>query len=616
MACKEFYTIALHDSHQYLPCRFRWADCQLKYLVDCNPADIQHALETLPDTLDETYERALREIKEAKWKYARRLLLCIAVASRPLQVEELAEVLAFDFDVGPIPKFCEDLRLQNPVQAVLSTCSTLVSVVKVGNSKVVQFAHFTVKEFLTFDRLAEKDDAISRYRISMIDAHALLAQACLGILLHLDKDVTRDGLKNFPLAGYAAEHWPEHARFEGVSENVAEGMQQLFDRRKSHLAVWLWMYDPTLPYWRRESSAKVPSPPRGTPLHYAAFCGLQGPVKVLVIENSEDVNSRSFDNESTPLHLALQNGYLEAARILVEHGADAAAPTKDGWSPVHYVSQQGHVELARLMLIKHGGIVEAQTKDGETPLHLASRRGHLELAQLLLEHHANIEAQNKDGERPHYLASHQGHVELARLFLEHGADVAVQNKEWETLLHLASNRNFVELARLLLKHGADVAAQTKDGKTPLCLASHQGHVELARLFLEHGADVAVQNKEGETLLHLASNRNFVELARLLLKHGADVAAQTKDGKTPLCLASHQGHVELARLFLEHGADVAVQNKEGETLLHLASNRNFVELARLLLKHGADVAAQTKDGKTPLCLASHQGHVELARLFLE
>jgi hypothetical protein len=227
------------------------------------------------------------------------------VASRPLRVEELAELLAFDFDIGPIPTFCEDARLQNPVQAVLSTCSTLLSVVKVRrsyyddrDSEVVQFSHFTVEEFLTSDRLAEKDDAISRYRISMADAHTLVAQACLGILLHLDKDITRGGLKNFPLAGYAAEHWMRHARFEGVSQNVVEGMQQLFDRRKPHhLAVWLWIYDPTLPSWGQDKSANVSSPPRGTPLHYAAFCGLQDVVKALAIANPEDVNSRSFNNE-------------------------------------------------------------------------------------------------------------------------------------------------------------------------------------------------------------------------------------------------------------------------------------------------------------------------------
>src|SRR6267142_2146349 len=541
MACKEFYTIALHDSHQYLPCRFRWADCQLKYLVDCNPADIQHALETLPDTLDETYERALREIKEAKWKYARRLLLCIAVASRPLQVEELAEVLAFDFDVGPIPKFCEDLRLQNPVQAVLSTCSTLVSVVKVGNSKVVQFAHFTVKEFLTFDRLAEKDDAISRYRISMIDAHALLAQACLGILLHLDKDVTRDGLKNFPLGGYAAEHWPEHARFEGVSKNVAEGMQELFDRRKSHLAVWLWMYDPTLP-WRRGKSAEVPSSPRETPLYYAAFCGLHDVVESLAIEHPQDVNSRTFDNESTPLLLASHRGDLELARVLVKHGAEVVAQTKNGETPLHLASRQGHIELARLV-VKHGADVAAQAKNGETPLHLASQQNHVGLARLLFEHQVDVSAQTKDQETPLHLASQQNHVELSRLLLEHGADVTAQTKDGLTPLHWAFHRGHLELARLLLEHSANVAAETKDGETPLHWASHWGHVELARLLLEHSANVAARSKDGETPLHWASYRGHVELARLLLEHSANVAARSKDGETPLHWASYRGHVE-------------------------------------------------------------------------
>src|SRR6267142_1881375 len=571
MACKAFYTTFLHNSHPYLPDRFRWADCQLKYLADCDPPNIRRALDTLPATLDETYERSLRAIK--KWESARRLFLCVAVASRPLRVEELADILAFDFEAGQTPKFNKKWRQQKPVQAVLSTCSTLLSVVKVRRSyydaeesQVVQFAHFTVKEFLTSDRLAEKDNVISRYHISMTDAHTLVAQACLGILLHLDKDVTRDGLKNFPLAGYASEHWPEHARFEGVSQNVAEGMQQLFDRRKHHLAVWLWMYDPTLSFWRQDDKSDIVQlSPRGTPLHYAAFCGLQGPVKALAIENSEDVNSRSFDEKLMPLHLALQEGHLEVARILVEHDADVAAQTEDGRAPVHTVSQQGHVELVRLMLIKNGAIVEAQTKDGETPLHLASRRGYVELARLLLEHHANIEAQTKNGEWPLYLASQHGHMELARLFLEHHANVEVQTKEGETLLHWATNQSSMELARLLLEHHANTEAQTKNGEWPLYLASQQSYMELARLLLMHGADVAAQTKDGYAPLHLALHLKHAELAWLLIEHGADAAAQTKDGETPLHRASHPGHARLTRLLFEHGVNVATKTKEGETL---------------------------------------------------
>jgi ankyrin repeat protein len=621
MACEAFYTSFLHKSHLYLPDRFRWADCQLKYLADCDPPDIRRALNTLPETLDDTYERTLRAIK--KWKSARRLFFCVAVASRPLRVEELADILAFDFETEQqTPKFNKKWRQQNPVQAVLSTCSTLLSVVNVRrsyyddrDSEVVQFAHFTVKEFLTFDRLAEKDDAISRYRISMTDAHTLLAQACLGILLHLGKDVTRDDLKNFPLAEYAAEHWLEHARFEGVSQNVAEGMQQVFDRRKHHLAVWLWMYDPTLPYWRRGRSAEVPPPPRGTPLHYAAFCGLHHVVETLAIEFRQDVNSRDFDDESMPLHLASREGHGDVTQILFKHGADTEARTKDGETPLHLASQQNHVELARFLL-KHGANTETRTKDEETLLHWASSRGHVELSRLLLEHGANVAAQTKDGETPLHLASQRNHAELAQLLLRHHADVAAQTKDGETPLHLTTQLNHVKLTRLLCEHGADVAAQTKDGVTPLHLAFDFRNLELAQLLLKHVDDVTAQTKDGETLLHLASEWGHVTLAQLLLKHGADVAAENKDGETPLHRASHWGHVELARLLLEHSANVAAETKDGETPLHWVSHLGHVELARVLLEHSANVAARSKDGETPLHWASYRGHVKLARLLLE
>jgi hypothetical protein len=121
------------------------------------------------------------------------------VASRPLRVEELAELLAFDFEAGPIPKFHEDWRLEDPVDAVLSTCSSLLAIVDGGYpfGKVIQFSHFSVKEFLTSARLAEASDIIPRrYHVSMTPAHTLAAQACLGILLHLDKDViTSDSLE-------------------------------------------------------------------------------------------------------------------------------------------------------------------------------------------------------------------------------------------------------------------------------------------------------------------------------------------------------------------------------------------------------------------------------------
>jgi len=347
-------------------------DCQLAYLTNCFPRNIRGILNELPATLEETYERTLREIKETNWESARQLLVCVTVASRPLRVEELAEILAFDFKSGAIPKFHKDWRLKNPVQAVLSACSTLLSVVNVETSlenfQVVQFSHFTVKEFLTSSRFAEKHDNISRrYHISMSPAHTFVAQACLGVILHLDKNITSQSLTEFPLAEYAARHWFEHACFEGVSQDAVEGMKQLFDRTKPHFSIWLWIHDPTVSSRMRRERAEGPAPPCGTPLHYAAFCGLHDIAKILAIERPQGVNSRRFDGASTPLHLASLNGDLDLARMLVERGADVSAQNKYGWTALHFASECGHVDLAR-MLVERGADVSAQDEDGSTAL--------------------------------------------------------------------------------------------------------------------------------------------------------------------------------------------------------------------------------------------------------
>jgi hypothetical protein len=243
----------------------------------------------------------------------------VSVASRPLHVEELADLLAFDFEAGSIPKFDEDCRLEDPTDAVLTTCSTLLAIVNHQGSPVIQFSHFSVKEFLTSTRLAEATDTISRrYHISMTPAHTLVAQACLGILLHLDKDVARDSLEDFPLAEYAAEHWVGHARFEDVSRNVEDGMKQLFDPSKPHLAICVWICDPEDPTRKPMRQYETPLPPPQTSLHYAASLGLHPVVEFLIIEHSQDVCSRDSPDGATPLHLASRKGHVKVARKLIE----------------------------------------------------------------------------------------------------------------------------------------------------------------------------------------------------------------------------------------------------------------------------------------------------------
>ena len=201
MACKPPELNQAFITHIHIHCRFRWVNCQLGYLRRCLPGRIRRALDELPKTLYGTYERALKDIDEANWDLAHRLLQLVAVASRPLHVKELAQILGFDFAAGPIPKFHGTWLLEDPVYAVLSTVPSLLAIVDADGSPVIQFSHFSVKEFLTSAHLAESSDTIlRRYHITLKRSHALAAAVSMGMLLHLNKTITRCDLEKFPLA--------------------------------------------------------------------------------------------------------------------------------------------------------------------------------------------------------------------------------------------------------------------------------------------------------------------------------------------------------------------------------------------------------------------------------
>ena len=66
-------------------------------LQRCFPSNLHQVLIELPQTLDETYEEILKRIHEVQRDDTHRLLQFLTVAARPLRVEELAALLAFDF---------------------------------------------------------------------------------------------------------------------------------------------------------------------------------------------------------------------------------------------------------------------------------------------------------------------------------------------------------------------------------------------------------------------------------------------------------------------------------------------------------------------------------------
>ena len=627
--------------------------CQLEMLRNCLPQNVRRILRELPASLDETYERMLRELMKVNPDQVYRLLQCITVSIRPLRVEELAEILALDFDLdeGGIPVLNEGWRTDDKEQSVLSICSSLIVVVDsvsydplpMRTVRVVQFAHFSVKEFLTSDRLANIKADISCFHIRLEPAHTFITQACLAILLQSDRDDRV--ISTSPLSKYAAQNWVGHAQFENVSLRVEDGMRRLFDPAKPYFGAWLDLHDldnkweSFLQVDRILRRSRPLYPPRFTLLnkvdpplclYYAALCGFRDLTKHFIAMYPQHVNASVGLNKS-PLVAALCNRHTQVAELLLQRGAvlpngcegrtllhasstdglvdvtqwllniglDAKAQEDNHKTPLHSAAAKGRLEIVRILL-GHGAYVNAvEVTHNYTPLHEASSGGHIDVVRVLIENEADVHARDQSQSTPLHVASSKNNAETAQLLIRLGADVHAQDQSQSTPLHVASSEGAAETVRILIKHGADVHARDQNQSTPLHLASQESNQnsEIAQVLIEHGADVHARDQSQSTPLHVASSRNNAEAIQLLIKHGADVSARNEHGSTPLHLGEY---TYTAQLLIEHGADIHARDKRQSTPLH---HLWIPETARLLIKHGADVHARDQEGLTPLHIAS-------------
>jgi ankyrin repeat protein len=609
----------------------------------CSRTRVQQHLNQLSDRLDETYERILNGIHRTNRGDVQRLLQCLAVAIRPLQVDEAAAILTFDpsASMGEVPTLDADSQLEEKERKVLSACPILITIVGDHNSRLVHFSHFSVKEFLMSDRLSNSREDISRYHILPEAAHTTLAQVSLGILLRLDHRIDRRNVTKIPLARYAARYWVSHAQVGSVFSRIMDAMKTLFDSDKPHFAAWVRIYDIDSPSsWCSRWNAQ-------RPFYYSVICGFYDLVEHLLEKLSPHINTIGGSHDY-PLVAALHGGNIRiaellrqhgadldvqgtkdglllhraiewpgnlavgAAQFLLTHGADVAARRTDLSTPLHLAADQGKFEVAQ-MLLQHGADINSRNIGGKTPLHLAAVQGHFEMAQMLLQRGAAINAQNIDGEtplqfmlQPTFPWSEGDRLNLVRLLLEHGAEVNSQNKSGATALHNGSN---LEVAQVLLAHGANVNAKDNRGRTPLLwVLENTTPFDIAKLLVENGADVNARDNDHETPLHLASYSLKPKIVRMLLDRGADVHAMDRKEQSPLHRASEVGHfIEedrfgIAQMLVEHGADANTRNKNRETWLHLASRSLKLKLVQILLDHGANVDAEDYQGQTPL----HQG----------
>ena len=198
---------------------------------------------------------------------------------------------------------------------------------------------------------------------------------------------------------------------------------------------------------------------------------------------------------TTELNKAVANDDVEKVRELIVQGHNVNGKDNgyDKITPLFIAVENGNVEIAR-MLLEFGAKINQRDSERQTPLMRLDDDANTEMVELLLQYGAKIDAEDKEGNTALILAAEYGNAEVVAALLKGNPEVNVANEDGQNALMNAASNDDLEVVRLLLNAGAEVNAKNNDGETAWDQTSSE---EVEALLVSFGAKVTHKEKQND-----------------------------------------------------------------------------------------------------------------------
>ncbi len=181
----------------------------------------------------------------------------------------------------------------------------------------------------------------------------------------------------------------------------------------------------------------------------------------------ETADHRAYLQDDSALNSAVCYNHPDILRILLEAGTD---PNIHGEHvpALHVAASNDNVEAA-MILVSHGAKIDARdTVNNDTALIYGIRDGKFRVTEYLLDAGANPNLTDRRGVAPVHIAAVRNDVRLVLCLLGHGAAINVRTHgDGRTPLMIAAAAGFEEMVEILLGRGADPSIVDSGGKSPL-----------------------------------------------------------------------------------------------------------------------------------------------------